>query len=144
MWSDAATNAGSARFPILMNCLIAFPPHPWAHGRLKHRDIPLLIGGKGPKRTLRLVAEHGDIWHGFTSVDSYPQAAAVLAEHCAAVGRDPQTIEHSAGVNKDQGGLIADAEGLAELGVTLLTVGVNGPDYDLSDAEELCRWRDRA
>jgi hypothetical protein len=26
----------------------------------------------------------------------------------------------------------------------LLTVGVNGPDYDLGDAEELCRWRDRA
>ena len=38
--------------------------------------------------------------------------------------------------------MIADAEGLTALGVTLLTVGVNGPDYDLSDAEELCRWRD--
>ncbi|MGC2344763.1 MAG: LLM class F420-dependent oxidoreductase, partial [Mycobacterium sp.] len=58
--------------------------------------------------------------------------------------RDPKAIEHSAGVNKDKGGLIADAEGLAALGVTLLTVGVNGPDYDLSDAEALCRWRDRA
>ena len=63
------------------------------------RDIPLLIGGKGPKKTLRLVAEHGDIWHGFTTVDSYPQAAEVLAEHCKAVGRDPDTIERSAGVN---------------------------------------------
>ncbi len=106
------------------------------------RDIPLLIGGKGPKKTLRLVAEHGDVWHGFTTVDSYPQAAAVLAEHCAAVGRDPNSIERSAGVNADN--LIADAEGLVSLGVTLLTVGVNGPGYDLSDAEALCRWRDRA
>jgi len=35
------------------------------------RDIPLLIGGKGPKKTLRLVAEHGDVWHGFTTL-SYP------------------------------------------------------------------------
>jgi hypothetical protein len=60
------------------------------------------------------------------------------------VGRDPDTIERSAGVNKDNGGLIADAEGLVALGVTLLTVGVNGPDYDLSDAEALCGWRDRA
>jgi probable F420-dependent oxidoreductase len=108
------------------------------------REIPLLIGGKGPKKTLRLVAEHGDIWHGFTTVDSYPQAAEVLAEHCKAVGRDPDTIERSAGVNKDNRGLIADAEGLVALGVTLLTVGVNGPDYDLSDAEALCGWRDRA
>ena len=105
------------------------------------RDIPLLIGGKGPKKTLRLVAEHGDIWHGFTTVDSYPQAAEVLAEHCKAVGRDPDTIERSAGVNVEN--LLADAEGLVALGVTLLTVGVNGPDYDLSGAEALCRWRDR-
>jgi probable F420-dependent oxidoreductase len=105
------------------------------------RDIPLLIGGNGPKKTLRLVAEYGDIWHGFTTVDSYPQAAEVLAEHCQAVGRDPDTIERSAGVNIEN--LLADAEGLVALGVTLLTVGVNGPDYDLSDAEALCRWRER-
>jgi hypothetical protein len=38
--------------------------------------------------------------------------------------------------------MIANAEGLTGLGVTLLTVGVNGPDYDLSAAEALCRWRD--
>ena len=107
------------------------------------RDIPLLIGGKGPRKTLRLVAEYGNIWHGFTTVETYPQAAAVLAEHCAAVGRDPDAIERSAGVNAGNGGLIADAEGLVSLGVTLLTVGVNGPDYDLSNAEALCRWRDR-
>ena len=40
--------------------------------------------------------------------------------------------------------LLDDAEGLVALGVTLLTVGVNGPDYELSDVEQLCRWRDRA
>ncbi|GLE52810.1 LLM class F420-dependent oxidoreductase [Mycobacterium montefiorense] len=114
------------------------------------RDIPILIGGKGPRKTLRLVAEYGDIWHGFTTVETYPATAAVLAEHCAAVGRDPSTIERSAGVEDNSGvrrgegiaGLIANAEGLTALGVTLLTVGVNGPDYDLSAAQALCRWRD--
>ena len=55
------------------------------------RDIPVLIGGKGPRKTLRLVAEYGDIWHGFTTVDTYPAAAAVLDDHCAAAGRDLST-----------------------------------------------------
>src|SRR5580658_3246138 len=66
------------------------------------RDIPLLIGGGGEKKTLRLVAEHADIWHSFTTADSYPQAAEVLAQHCEAVGRDPDTIERSAGVNAER------------------------------------------
>jgi hypothetical protein len=38
--------------------------------------------------------------------------------------------------------LIAEAEALVGLGVTLLTVGTGGPDYDLTNAEALCRWRD--
>jgi probable F420-dependent oxidoreductase len=114
------------------------------------RDIPILIGGQGEKKTLRLVAEYGDIWHGFTTAESYPGKAEVLAQHCAAVGRDPGTIERSAGVEVNSGvsrgegvdTLIANAEGLAAQGVTLLTVGCNGPDYDLTAAETLCRWRD--
>jgi len=115
------------------------------------RRIPVLIGGKGPRKTLRLGAEHADIWHGFTTVETYPAAAAVLAGHCADIGRNPATIERSAGVEDNSGvrrgegidGLIANAEGLAALGVTLLTVGCNGPDYDLTAAEALCRWRDK-
>jgi hypothetical protein len=39
--------------------------------------------------------------------------------------------------------LIAEAEALADLGVSLLTIGASGPDYDLAGAETLCRWRDR-
>jgi probable F420-dependent oxidoreductase len=110
------------------------------------RDIPILIGGQGEKKTLRLVAEYGDIWHGFTTAESYPGKAEVLAAHCATVGRDAATIEHSSGLEVKTGEgpdtLIADAERLVALGVSLLTVGVNGPDYDLTAAEALCRWRD--
>ena len=108
------------------------------------RDIPILIGGGGERKTLRLVAEYADIWHSFSDRDSYPHKADVLARHCADVGRDPALIEHSAGANgNDLDSLFADADALAGLGVTMLTVGVNGPDYDLSQAEALCRWRDR-
>ena len=134
----------AAAFPRITSRLAKLNPAPI-------RNIPILIGGKGPRKTLRLVAEYGDIWHGFTTVDTYPAAAAVLDEDCAAVGRDPSTIERSAGVEDNSGvrrdeginGLIANAEGLTALGVTLLTIGVNGPDYDLAAAEELCRWRDK-
>ncbi|MGB3352849.1 MAG: LLM class F420-dependent oxidoreductase [Mycobacterium sp.] len=108
------------------------------------RDIPVLIGGGGERKTLRLVAEYADIWHSFSDRESYPHKSDVLARHCSDVGRDPALIEHSAGANgKDLDSLLADADALAGLGVTMLTVGVNGPDYDLSQAESLCRWRDR-
>src|ERR1041384_3959258 len=63
------------------------------------RDIPVLIGGGGEKKTLRLVAEYGDIWHSFSDSSEYPQKSEILARHCADVGRDPSTIERSAGVS---------------------------------------------
>jgi probable F420-dependent oxidoreductase len=108
------------------------------------RDIPVLIGGGGERKTLRLVAEYADIWHSFSDRDSYPRKAGILARHCAAVGRDPATIERAAearGHSPDS--LVEEAATLTGLGITMLTLGVNGPDYDLTRAEALCRWRDR-
>jgi probable F420-dependent oxidoreductase len=62
------------------------------------RKIPVMIGGGGEKKTLRLVARHADIWHGFGSVDTIAHKHRVLDGHCADVGRDPAEIERSAGV----------------------------------------------
>ena len=107
------------------------------------RDIPILIGGQGERKTLRLVAEYGDIWHGFTNAETYPVKAEVLGRHCFDVSRDPATIERSSGVEgRDADTITANAEALARLGVTLLTVGCDGPDYNLGPAEALVRWRD--
>jgi probable F420-dependent oxidoreductase len=124
----------AAALPRIMARLGKLNPQPT-------RDIPVLIGGGGERKTLRLVAEYADMWHSFTSIDEYPAKSAVLARHCADVGRDPAGIECSAAV-EDRGGLIANAETLVGLGVTLLTVGAGGPDYDLTAAEALCKWRD--
>ncbi|MGW4098530.1 MULTISPECIES: LLM class F420-dependent oxidoreductase [unclassified Mycobacterium] len=108
------------------------------------REIPILIGGQGERKTLRLVAEHAHIWHAFVDRNTYPGKAAVLAEHCATTGRDPSTVQRSAGVQESGGidAMLAEADALADLGVSIVTVGVNGPDYDLTGAEALCRWRD--
>ncbi|MDH3684223.1 MAG: TIGR03560 family F420-dependent LLM class oxidoreductase, partial [Acidimicrobiia bacterium] len=57
---------------------------------------PVLIGGTGPKRTLRLVAEHGHEWNA-TPLDpnDYKAACDALERHCAAAGRDPAEIRRS-------------------------------------------------
>lgn len=106
------------------------------------RDIPILIGGQGERKTLRLVAQYADIWHGFTDAQTYPGKAEVLAGHCTTTGRDPATVERSSGVTgKTDDDIVANAEDLARLGVTLMTVGCNGPDYDLGPAQALIAWR---
>ncbi len=109
------------------------------------RKIPVLIGGGGEKKTLRHVAAHADIWHSFVDVETYRRKSAILAEHCAAVGRDPDTIERSAELKADGGAdeLMRFGDQITADGVTLLTLAVNGPDYDLSTVQRLVQWRDR-
>ena len=106
------------------------------------RDIPILIGGQGERKTLRLVAQYADIWHGFTDAETYPVKAEALPGHGATPGRDPPPAERSSGVSgKTAEDVVANAEALASLGVTLVTVGCNGPDYDLGPAQALVEWR---
>lgn len=58
--------------------------------------LPILIGGGGEKRTLRLVAEHADEWNVWGEPDVLVQKGGVLDEHCNAIGRDPATIRRTA------------------------------------------------
>jgi F420-dependent oxidoreductase-like protein len=52
----------------------------------------ILIGGGGERKTLRLVAEHADMWNGFGDVPTIKHKLEVLAGHCADVGRDSSDI----------------------------------------------------
>jgi probable F420-dependent oxidoreductase len=105
------------------------------------RDIPILIGGGGEKKTLRIVAEHADIWHSFGDVETLTRKSAILDEHGATVGRDTANlVERSVEVSGHTPAEVAD--GLVAAGATLFTVGVNGPDYDLTRATEWVAWRD--
>ena len=113
------------------------------------RDIPVLIGGGGERKTLRIVAEHATIWHGFGSPDTIAHKHRVLDEWCARIGRDPNEIERSAGVAptpgrlpEDVGDYAASAQSLYDVGTRLFTVGLNGPDYDPGPVRDLVAWRD--
>ena len=56
---------------------------------------PILIGGGGEKRLLRLVARYGDMCNLFGDPDTVRHKLAVLDRHCADVGRDPSEISRS-------------------------------------------------
>jgi alkanesulfonate monooxygenase SsuD/methylene tetrahydromethanopterin reductase-like flavin-dependent oxidoreductase (luciferase family) len=61
----------------------------------EHR-VPLLVGGTGERRTLRLVAQHADACNLFDVPDdgaTVRRKLAVLARHCEALGRSPEDIE---------------------------------------------------
>ena len=56
-----------------------------------------MIGGAGERKTLRIVAEHADIWNAFGTPEVLAHKDAVLRAHCADVGRDPAAIERTVG-----------------------------------------------
>jgi probable F420-dependent oxidoreductase len=103
------------------------------------RRIPVLIGGQGEQKTLKLVAKHADIWHSFVTPEVMKRKLEVLAAHCEAVGRDMGEIEISNEQRVKDFGLLDE---LLELGTTLFTVGISGPDWDLSLVKEFVAWRD--
>jgi len=59
----------------------------------------ILIGGGGERRTLRLLAQHGDIGHWFSNtIEELKRKKQVFEEHCEAVKRDPSEVLLTLGV----------------------------------------------
>ncbi|MFT3851221.1 MAG: LLM class F420-dependent oxidoreductase [Ilumatobacteraceae bacterium] len=54
--------------------------------------IPVMIGGGGERKTLRMVAQYADESNLICGVDELPRKLDVLAAHCAALGRDRSEI----------------------------------------------------
>jgi len=57
--------------------------------------LPILVGGSGPKKTLRTTARYADAWNTSGTVDEVRQKVETLEAHCADVGRDPKEIERT-------------------------------------------------
>jgi F420-dependent oxidoreductase-like protein len=55
-------------------------------------DIPIVVGGSGERKTLKLVAKYADGCNLFGDVDRVRHLLGVLDGHCEAVGRDPAEI----------------------------------------------------
>jgi alkanesulfonate monooxygenase SsuD/methylene tetrahydromethanopterin reductase-like flavin-dependent oxidoreductase (luciferase family) len=93
------------------------------------RHVPILIGGEGRRKTLRVVAEHADMWNARGGVASLRDADEALREHCAAVGRDPEAIERLT----NRWVVVRDTRAEAEraLGASLAAHGVERYDEDI-------------
>jgi F420-dependent oxidoreductase-like protein len=58
--------------------------------------LPLLIGGGGERRTMRIAAEYADHWNTWGAPDHLARKVEVLDRHCADIDRDPGEILRSA------------------------------------------------
>ncbi len=96
----------------------------WCEPKPVQDRIPIVIGGKGPRRTLRTTARFADQWDM-----TFPESPAdwkrlddVLREHCAAVGRDQAEIARSIHLGFDPD---ADVAALADQAAPFFDAGVD-------------------
>jgi F420-dependent oxidoreductase-like protein len=94
---------------------------------------PILIGGSGEKKTLRLVARYADACNLFAPDPSVvAHKLEVLDRHCDAESRDPAGIERTiifgADPLADVDGFLTAMEGYASLGIGQVWVSPGGPD----------------
>jgi F420-dependent oxidoreductase-like protein len=93
--------------------------------------IPVLIGGGGEKRTLRLVAQYGDACNLFGGPDDVRHKLDVLERHCADVGRDPAEITKTALAT------VRDPVKAADFVASLTAVGIDGIIVNMPDVADL-------
>ena len=127
MWSDDDGAFEGKHYQLKETVNLPQPPR---------GTIPLLIGGGGERKTLKLVAKYADATHLFArdGVDGVRHKLDVLRQHCDDVGRDYDTIEKTMGGGggpdplADPDAWLASMAEYAALGITLVTVTPEGDD----------------
>jgi F420-dependent oxidoreductase-like protein len=127
-------------------------------------DIPILIGGSGERKTLRLVAQYADGSNIFGDAERVRHLVGVIEQHCEHVGRDPAEItktrlgslaigrthedaERKLEILRDRSGMpeerlrmmvtLGDADEVAERAQDFLDAGLDGLIFNLVDVEDL-------
>jgi alkanesulfonate monooxygenase SsuD/methylene tetrahydromethanopterin reductase-like flavin-dependent oxidoreductase (luciferase family) len=86
--------------------------------------LPLLIGGSGERRTLRIVARDADIWNGEGPPELYAHKCGVLDGWCREMGRDPAAVRRTVGIPPV---FIRDTRDAAVTGLAALLARYGGP-----------------
>jgi len=100
--------------------------------------IPLLMGGRGEKRALPMMAREAAEWNvGFDGPEKYRHLSQVLDESCRAIGRDPKTIRRSVMTSYLIGRDASDLrERASQIGGVIPKYSGVSPDDVLKDARE--------
>jgi alkanesulfonate monooxygenase SsuD/methylene tetrahydromethanopterin reductase-like flavin-dependent oxidoreductase (luciferase family) len=126
--------------------------------------IPILVGGSGERKTLRLVAMYADACNLFGDVGTIRHKLEVLDRHCEAIGRDPAEItktrlgglviaetnaeaERKAGVMAEARGMdparvhdyltVGDPDSVCEQLAKYFDAGLDGMIFNMNDAQDL-------
>jgi alkanesulfonate monooxygenase SsuD/methylene tetrahydromethanopterin reductase-like flavin-dependent oxidoreductase (luciferase family)/predicted kinase len=78
--------------PSFEGCRITVP-EAMSYPRPLRGRIPILVGGQGERRTLRLAAQYADACNLTGEVEAVRHKVAVLHRHCVDLGRDPAVVE---------------------------------------------------
>jgi probable F420-dependent oxidoreductase len=113
--------------------------------RLRHlnpapvREIPVLIGGTGERRTMPLVARYAHIWHSFLDIETFRKRGQLLERLADEIDRDHTKIQRSV----QWTGSDAAKEYVAE-GVCLFTTEIHpeGGQYAFTELKDMVAWRD--
>lgn len=92
-------------------------------------SIPIVVGGRGEKRTLRIAARHADGWNvPYINVEEFERLNGVLDMWCEREDRDPATIERSVNLHMHMGANDKDATRILEArgGARAATGAVSG------------------
>lgn len=122
-----------AGLPVIKDRLSKLNPQP------VNGNIPIMIGGGGEKRTLRLVAEYAQQYNYFGPPESYANKIKILNEWCAKVGRDPKEIERTVAIYPKE--VTPELfEAYKKAGAEHIILASGGP-FDMKDLETLLSWR---
>lgn len=140
MWSEGSGTHGRFEGRTLTATHLINSPQSISRPR-----VPILVGGGGERRTLRLVAQYADACNLFDrSPDFVRDKLAILREHCEAVGRPYEEIERtvlsSVDLEAEPAGATVERLGaLAEAGAQHVVVSVRGVGADQSRLERVAR-----
>jgi len=101
--------------------------------------IPILIGGEGEKKTLRIVAQYADIWNAPSPPERYKRKNKILDDWCEKIGRNPKEIERSV---LTMGSSREKLEKYLKAGAEHIIIHLMDP-WKFTAVEKLVDWRDK-